>query len=212
MDYSHYSILLLILSLGLLVAEVFLPSGGVLAVGVTLCLAGSIYCAYQAWWETRPSFWWGYVSCVLVLLPGVLIAAFLIFPRTNYGRHVLLEAPVPGEVNPFAREQEELRRLVGHRGKTVTMHSPGGMIEVAGRRYHSETRGMLLDAGQDIEVTALRGNRLLIRLADAPPAELLPDADPAPERLADQTVTDESPPTLRPVEPFDPFLDDQSAV
>ena len=207
MDYSHFAIVLLLLSLALLAAEVFIPSGGFIAVLMLVSLAGSVFCAFRAWWDTSPALWWGYVASLLVLLPGVLIAAFTIFPRTPYGRRVLLDAPAPDEIAPYAREQAELQLLIGRRGRTVTPHSPGGMVSVDGRRLHSETRGMMLDPGEEIEVVALKGNRLVIRLADSPPplaAALEPPAmtDPEPPARPAETASDS------PADPFDPFLDE----
>ena len=203
MDYSHFSILLLMLSLALLTAEVFVPSGGFIAVLMLLSLAGSVFCAFQAWWESNPTIWWSYVASVVLLLPAVLIGAFTVFPRTPYGRRVLLDAPAPEEIEGYSKEQAELQQLVGQRGKTVTMHSPGGMISVGGRRYHAETRGMMLDPGELVEVVSVKGNRLVIRLADTPPDvresvsenEAQPDAstsEPAGEPSSEVT--------------FDPFL------
>jgi membrane-bound serine protease (ClpP class) len=168
MDYSHASVLLLLMSLALLATEVFVPSGGFITVLMLLTLGTSIFCAFHAWWETSPGLWWTYLGSVVVLLPAVLIAAFTIFPKTPYGRRVLLDAPAPEEINAFAKEQLELQALIGTRGKTMTPHSPGGMVSINDHRYHSETRGMMLDANEPVEVIAVRGNRLVIRLADRP--------------------------------------------
>jgi membrane-bound ClpP family serine protease len=207
MDYSHVAILLLLLSLALLTAEVFVPSGGFISVLMLLSLAGSVFCAFRAWWDASPTLWWSYVASVLVLIPAVLIAAFTIFPRTAYGKRILLDAPDPGEITAFAREQAELQTLIGRRGKTVTLHNPGGIMTVDGRRYHSETRGMMLDPGEEVEVVAVKGNGLVIRLADTPP----PPSDPL-DVLAGtagpiEEPPAEGPPEGRPAPPVvDPFL------
>jgi membrane-bound ClpP family serine protease len=204
MEYSHFSILLLLLSLALLVSEVFVPSGGFIAVLMLISLVGSIFCAFRAWWDTSPTIWWTYIASVLVLLPAVLIGAFTIFPRTAYGRRVLLDAPAPEEITPFAKEQAELQKLVGRRGKTVTPHNPGGMVSVDGRRYHSESRGLMLDPGEEVEIIAVKGNHLVVRLADgpAPPSDPIEplatnDPDAAPERGNVERAA-----------PVDPFLDE----
>lgn len=205
MEYSHFSILLLLLSLALLAAEVFVPSGGFIAVLMLLSLAGSVFCAFRAWWESNPALWWGYVTSVVILLPAVLIGAFTIFPRTPYGRRILLEAPDPEEITPYAREQSELQQLVGRQGTTVTAHRPSGLVTVEGRRYHSETRGVMLDPGEAVEIVAVKGNRLVIRLAAGPPK-----AEPVPEPPAKVVEGSEKPPAApehpTPAEPFDPFL------
>jgi membrane-bound ClpP family serine protease len=208
MEYSHYAILLLMLSLALLTAEVFVPSGGFISVLMLLSLAGSVVCAFRAWWDSSPTLWWSYVGSVLLLIPAVLTAAFVIFPRTAYGKRVLLDAPDPEEFTPFAREQAELQKLIGQRGRTVTLHNPGGIVTVEGRRYHSETRGMMLDPGEEVEIVALKGNRLVIRLADGPP----PPSDPLDPLARDDVLADapaEHPPENRAAPPVvDPFLDE----
>lgn len=209
MEYSHASVLLLLVSLALLATEVFVPSGGLIAVLMLLALGGSVFCAFNAWWETNPAYWWSYLASVLVLLPAVLIGAFTIFPRTPYGRRVLLDAPAPEEITAFAKEQVEFQALVGQRGQTVTPHSPGGMVSIKDRRYHSETRGMMLDAGEPVEVVAVRGNRLVIRLADRPVKEepTTAEADNAAEDRVESTATDVGPPASA-AEPIDPFADE----
>ena len=206
MDYSHFSILLLLLSLALLAAEVFVPSGGFIAVLMLLSLAGSVFCAFRAWWETSPGLWWTYIASVLVLLPAVLIGAFTVFPRTPFGRRILLEAPEPDEIAPYAREQSELHQLVGKYAETLTPHRPSGMVVVDGARYHSETRGMTLDAGETIEIIAVRGNRLVVRLASLPihvAAEPPRRSDESPSR-ASEPAKNADQKSLAP--PFDPFL------
>ncbi|QDT39134.1 NfeD family protein [Stratiformator vulcanicus] len=199
MDYSHFSILLLLLSLALLVTEVFIPSGGVLGVLTVVALLGSIYCAYEAWWGTSPTAWWIYVASVVFLIPSVLVGAFAAFPHTPFGKRVLLEAPTPEEIQPYAKEREELAGLVGKRGESLTPHAPGGMVIVNGRRYHSETRGLMLDPKQEIEVVSVSGNRLVVRLADspAPPSQEIEDetpeiADGSPEDTQDEIGDDAS--------------------
>jgi membrane-bound ClpP family serine protease len=204
MEYSHFSILLLLLSLALLVSEVFVPSGGFIAVLMLISLVGSIFCAFRAWWETSPTIWWTYIASVLVLLPAVLIGAFTIFPRTAYGRRVLLDAPAPEEITPFAKEQAELQKLVGRHGRTVTPHNPGGMVSVDGRRYHSESRGLMLDPGEEVEIIAVKGNHVVVRLADGP----APPSDPIEPLAAEDSDAAPEPSAVEHPKPVDPFLDE----
>lgn len=204
MDYSYLCILLLLVSLALLVLEVFIPSGGFVSLLMLAALGGSVVCAYNAWWETSRGIWWGYLAAILVLLPSVLIGAFAIFPRTRYGRRILLEAPKSEEITPYAKEQSELNNLIGKTAVAVTPHRPSGLIDVEGKRYHSETRGMMLETNDLVEIVAVRGNRLLVRLSDGPA-----DATSSTSE-ADQPEPRASEPTPKPRrdQPFDPFLDE----
>lgn len=206
MEYSHFCILLLLLSLALLVAEVFVPSGGFIAVLMLLSLAGSVFCGFRAWWETNPGLWWTYVASLVVLLPSVLIGAFTIFPRTPFGRRILLEAPEPDEIAPYAREQVELQQLVGKQGKTVTAHRPSGMLLVDGVRYHSETRGLMLDGGELVDIVAVRGNRLVVRLASGPLPEPEASSELTTETLEKRSEKLPEPDKKADSLPLDPFL------
>jgi len=172
MEASHLALLLMLLGLALLVAEVFIPSGGIILTAAVLSLGASIWYAWKAWGESQPAAWWTYLAVLIALLPTVVIGAFYVFPRTSLGRRILLEAPSLEEVTPFADEQEGLARLLGQTGTTVTLLSPGGMVSVDGERLHCESEGMMIDRQQPVEVVGLRANRLVVRL--------LPREEPTP--------------------------------
>jgi membrane-bound ClpP family serine protease len=163
MEFSHYAIILLALGMGLLIAEVFIPSGGLILGAALISIAASIWFAWSAWWESNPTAWWVYVAALLVLLPSSLGGAFYVFPRTALGRRFLLEGPELDEVTPYVEHTDRLSRLVGRGGSAVTDLSPGGLVMVEGERLHAESEGVLIDAGEQIEVIALRGNRVLVR-------------------------------------------------
>lgn len=173
MDYAGVAaLLLLVLGLALLIAEVFIPSGGVIMITAITCLAGSVWFAWSAWWESYRAFWWAYLAALFVLVPSALTGAFYVFPRTAWGRRVLLEGPSLSEVTGYLREEEELTGLIGKRGKTMTMLNPGGLVLVEGKRYHAESQGMLLDPGEEVEVIARKANRIVVRVPRTPaPAE-----------------------------------------
>ncbi|QDT17721.1 NfeD family protein [Alienimonas californiensis] len=180
MDPGHYALLLLAVGLAVLVVEVFVPSGGLLAALSMCCLAGSLFCAVWEWWGENMLAFWAYIGCTAVLIPATLGGSFYMLPRTEFGRRLLQEAPTPEETASFTEERAALAAAVGRRGKTLTLHNPGGLVEVDGARFHAEARGPMLDAGEPIEVVGTRGNRLLVRYAkdDVPP--ILQEIDDAP--------------------------------
>lgn len=198
MDYHHLAVLLLIISLGLLFAEIFLPSGGMISVVALVCLAGSIWCAWKQWWESDPRIFWWYLGAVVVLLPIAVAAMLYVFPRTAVGRRILLEGPSLDEVTPYADEAQQLRRLIGITGKTLTLMSPGGLVEIEGQRMHGEAEGMMLDPGTPIEVVSIKGTRLVVRPARQRVAdeEIAPGEDAArdAEPFATEADASENPP------------------
>lgn len=181
MEASQIAILLLVLGLALLAAEIFIPSGGMITIMAVLCLGGSMWYAWNAWWVSSRTIWWIYVVALIVLLPTTVGVAVNILPRTAIGRKFLLEPPTLEEVTPYAAEQKRLEAMLGHFGKTATLMNPGGIVLIDGERVHCETEGMLLERGETVQVVAVKGNRLVVRFASQ--EELLADR----ERRSDDT-------------------------
>jgi membrane-bound ClpP family serine protease len=167
MEPSLFAILLLILGLALLVAEIFLPSGGMISVAAVICFAGSVGCAWNAWWVSSPASWWAYIASAILLVPAVIGGALYALPRTSIGKRILLAAPDLEEVTPFVQEQDELSKLIGRNAKTLTMLGPGGMLLIDGERMHCESLGMLVDPDTQVEIIAIKGNRLVVRPYEA---------------------------------------------
>jgi membrane-bound serine protease (ClpP class) len=182
MDHATIAILMLFAGLALIIAEFFIPSGGMIAILAAICLSISVWAAYEAWWETARSIWWSYLVTVAILIPASIGGALFLIQKTSLGRHVLLRAPSLEEVTPYAEEEHHLREMIGKRGQTVALLNPGGMVEVDGERFHCECPGMLIEAHEDVEVFAIKGNRLVVR----------PMSDSDDGLLASQSQRDES--------------------
>lgn len=175
MDYSHIALLMAAVGIAVLIAEIFIPSGGVLSVIMLVCLGVSIYCAAKAWWGTNPTLWWTYLLTLLVLIPVTIGTAFTVLPHTSLGKTVLLEAPEPDEVVPLS-EEARLQQWVGQHGTAVTPLTPGGLVLVSGERVHAVSEGMIVERDQEVEIVAVRGLRLVVR--PAPPRAAQDDLFP----------------------------------
>lgn len=163
-SYAVFAILLLVAGLVVLVAEVFIPSGGLLFCITVAVLASSVYCAYAAWGKTDSRIFFAFCGLLLMMIPTALVSAFSLLPRTRFGKKILLEAPDLESVTPYAKETAKLEQLVGREGVTQTLLNPGGMVLVNGERYHAFTEGLLLEPQTPVEIVAVRGMRLLVRL------------------------------------------------
>ncbi len=163
-----FAILLLIAGIGILTAEVFVPSGGLLGLITFFTLVVSIVFAYRAWGTSHPNIFWAFCGVLLGLVPLAIGMAFYILPGTALGKRVLLEAPESEELTPFAKQGLHLQELVGQFGRTVSPLTPGGLIMVNGERLHAISEGLIVESGKSIEVIEVRGNRLLVRPGEPP--------------------------------------------
>lgn len=165
MSYELLAILLLVLGCGLIVAEVFIPSGGMILVMCILSFVASAWCAYKAWWGTSPGLMSTYVIATLILIPGVVIGVFRVLSNTRVGDRILLSAPELQDVTPYQAEEARLSQYIGKTGTTLTLLTPGGLVNVGGERLHAFSEGIMIPAGAVVEVLTVRGTRVLVRPA-----------------------------------------------
>ena len=151
---------LLFLGLGLLVAEVFFPSLGTLAVLSALSIVSSVFFAFR---EGTDAGWW-FLGISVLLVPATLFLAYRIFPRTPFGRRMIVSGP------SFAAEERSAADpkafgLEGKDGVVLTALRPAGIAMIEGRRVDVVTRGEFLDAGERVRVLEFSGNRVVVAAA-----------------------------------------------
>ena len=152
--------ILLLLSLGVLCLELFIPSGGVQSIISGLMLLGSIILSFV---NGGPIVGTVFTVVTITLLPVILILLVRWWPKTSIGKRVLIKPPPAEELVP--EEVQALRELIGQRGKAVTPMLPSGAIRLEGRTIDAVSEGMSIDAGTVVEVVAAKGNHLVVRPA-----------------------------------------------
>jgi membrane-bound ClpP family serine protease len=157
-----WAIVILIIGLALLVAEVFIPSGGVLGILSTTALVGAVILAFSQGARLGTVF----LIVVVVALPTTFTVAMHFWPRTPMGRAMSLERPNQQDVgrNPAA---DWLRELVGQVGRTVTPLRPSGITDFDGRRVDTIAETFLIEPDTRVRVVAVQGNRVVVRQVEA---------------------------------------------
>lgn len=197
MDLEVLVILLFFAGIALIFLELFVPSGGAIALLCVGCFAASGYCAYRAWYGSHPLYWWVYLGSVAVLIPATIIGAFQLITRTALGNRILLSAPEEEEITPYQREQEHLSSLIGQRGTTLNLMTPGGLVKVKGERLHAISDGLMIQPNTEVEIVAVRGTRVVVQpvpaITDNPPRRsVFDDTPPLPSEEIDPWMTDEN--------------------
>lgn len=180
MDYSSIAIWMAVLTLLLIVAEVFVPSGGLITIFAVITTIVSIWAGWKAWYYTSPTLWWIYLVCFISTIPAVMVGNVLILERTSWGRRLMPEPKPADQTRPFTKEREKLQQLVGSFGKTATLHTPGGITLIDGRRYHSESESFLIEPETEVKVVGIQGTRIVIRAATQAELQALHGADNKP--------------------------------
>ena len=165
MDAQFWALAFAVLGFCLIIAEFFVPSGGMIALSCAGSFVASVVCAHSAWYQDSPRLFWGFSLGLGVLIPSFLVFFLRTLERTSLGNNLLLPKTNPHDVTPFQAEAALLDRLIGRFGTTVTPMNPGGMVRVENERLHAVCEGFMLGQGDPIEVTGVRGNRVVVKLA-----------------------------------------------
>ena len=145
----------------LLVAEIFLPSGGLLTVGALACVAGGITLSFQQ----SVALGWVGVGVAVVLIPTVLVIAYRIFPRTRFGQSVTL-TPSQRSVGDAVPDTAQLKELLGEIGKVKTPLRPVGICDFSGQRLECVAESGYVETGNDVEVIRVQGTQLTVRVKE----------------------------------------------
>jgi membrane-bound serine protease (ClpP class) len=194
MSPSLWIAALVAFGLGMILLEVFVPSGGVLGLLAVAALGAGVVTAF---YELGALAGLGVLAGVFVAVPIVLVLAFRWFPLTPLGRRVLPPAPEPDEVIPDASERLRLRGLVGRFGMTTSELLPWGHVEIDGRRCEAVSDGGPISQGTSVQVVAVQGRAIVVRSGGlartekAPPIEPLPENPPPPTEPRLSTVLEE---------------------
>lgn len=162
MDPWAWAVLLLLLGLGLVVLEVFIPSSGILGFLAFCSLAGAVIMGFT----TGPATGLAVLGIVILGLPVIVVVALHYWPYTPIGRKILLRTPDSDEVLPDSPKRQQLRLLVGRVGRAKTKMLPSGVIAVGGRTVDAVSDGTAIEPGQKVRVIEVHGHRVLVRSID----------------------------------------------
>ena len=159
LDPLSWAVLLMLIGCGLVVMEVFIPSGGILGFLSGICIIGSIVMAFRRDSTTGI----GFIVITLVAVPAAVGLAFKYWPYTPMGKAFLGELPDEDDVKP----SDPRRELVGRVGTAKSKMLPSGSVSIDGRLVDAVSQGPAIDMGQAVVVVEVRGNRVVVRPADA---------------------------------------------
>jgi membrane-bound serine protease (ClpP class) len=145
----------------LIVAEVFVPSGGLISICALGCLAGGIAIFFH---HSLIAGWIG-VGIAAIMIPAVLIFAYKIFPKTRFGKSVTLTPPErkQGDAIP---DTDKLKDLLGAEGVVLTTLRPVGMCDFSGNRVECVAESGYVDKDKKVKVINVESTQLTVRIIE----------------------------------------------
>lgn len=163
--------------LAALLLEIFvLPGFGVFGLGGGLMIIAALVLASQTFVIPRTEVQLDQLQTSLLVVAaagiGIMMAVGMLrryLPKAPGLSRLMLEPPQGRELDEIARREvvADFQHLVGHRGTAATLLTPAGKARFGDELIDVISDGELIDAGREIEVTSVRGNRILVRPVEA---------------------------------------------
>lgn len=151
MNALQWAIALQILSVALLMAEIFLPSGGILALATAGALVGSLVVGFSS----SPLEGWILLGLDLAVFPFLIWWGFKKVETSSMG--------LPDRLANGGGGEESLQTMVGRTGTTETDLRPVGRVRFGDLVHDGQSRSGFIEAGVEVEVVAADGNRLVVK-------------------------------------------------
>lgn len=162
MSLAIWAAILIIAALLLLLAELFLPSGGILGALASVCLVAGLVCLFMI------NYTLGLLGIVLTLagLPILIAVGIKIFPKTPVGRKIMLQERQQADTITYDRHVSRSgSELIDQQGVAETDLRPVGTVRLneSGRRIECFAEGGVIDAGAPVKVTRIQGMEVKVR-------------------------------------------------
>jgi len=143
-----------------IILEFFIPAFGLVGLAGVGTLIVSVVIAFRTLGSTVGSI---FLILMIILVPAMVIIFFKIFPRTPFGRRLILQDPLNSK-DGFSVSSEGVDALQsGGVGRSLTDLRPSGMALFMGKRYSVVSQGDFIDKNTDLIVTSREGNKIVVK-------------------------------------------------
>jgi membrane-bound serine protease (ClpP class) len=165
-QYLTLAYVLIFAGLLLLVAELFIPSGGALLAASLGALAIGVAMTFI--YSDDPTI--GVITLVSILILVPLLGRLLLqyWPKTRVGRRFFLHGPDEDATIASMPVNIELEQLRGHFGRAVSALRPAGVAEFDGKRVDVLTEGFMVEPGQWVRCIDVKAGKVFVRPVDKP--------------------------------------------
>ncbi len=143
-----------------IVAEFFVPAGGLVGIVGIGSIVGAIVIIFTNFGKLL-----GYIFLLfgVIATPILVLLYFKVFPRSFLGRRLILAKKQKKEEGFVAHSVGNYQTLKGKEGESLTPLRPVGTALIEGKRYSVVTGGEFIERGESIVVHSIEGSRIVVR-------------------------------------------------
>lgn len=154
-------VILQLIGIIVVIAEIIIPSGGILAILATAVFGYTLYIVFT---QISISIGIAFVIADLILIP------ILVY----FGIKFLAKSPVTlktklSKENGVTSQSSEQNKYLGNKGRALTDLRPSGVALFNDERLDVVTRGEYLEKQTEVIVIAVRGNQIIVKQLEEQP-------------------------------------------
>lgn len=164
-DLVLWAVILIGMAAALFIAEMFVPSGGILGACSLLCLIGGVVMLF--WIDDTIGLIGAVVS--LIAIPFAFLGALWAWPSTPIGRALTLGGAEDQEESPYDGQDRPMNHThrgeipVGTVGKALTELRPVGTCLLNGKRQECLSESGVIEPGVQVKVVSSDGMQVKVR-------------------------------------------------
>lgn len=150
-----FPLLLQLLGIIIILVEFIIPSMGLLTISAIAVFGYSLYLVYQA-----TSF---KISLIVACFDMALIPVLIWIGVKIIARSPLALRNAVSDKRRDISAESDAKNLVGKEGKTLTKLVPAGKALINGKRFDVVSTGDYIEQNEEIIVTTVQGNRIVVK-------------------------------------------------
>lgn len=148
-------LILQIVGVIVIIAEIIIPSGGLLSI-IAIGLLG--YSLYSVFTEVSFSAGLMFLGADIVMIPILVVVGLKVLANSP----VTLRKSLKSE-NGVTSQSEDLEKISGMEGTTITPLRPSGAAIITGKRMDVVSRGEFIEKDTPVIVIKVTGNQIIVK-------------------------------------------------
>ena len=150
-----FPIILQLAGVGVIIAEIFLPSGGVLSILAAGVFGYSLFLVFTGVSTTA--------GAIFLVIDVVMVPILVLFGVKALARSpASLKKELSREGGYFS-QSPGMEKYLGVKGEALTDLRPAGMARLDGQRTDVVTRGEYVEKGTQVVVIKVTGNQIIVK-------------------------------------------------
>ena len=155
------AIILYCAAIGLALVDLYVPSAGMLVILSFVAAVGSVLFGFRASTTSGMTM----LTLVAASVPVLAIIAMRVWPQTPVARRIVLPPP-PETPTPVSNESDSLQEWIGCVVESEYPLMPSGQLTIGRKPFNAMAEAGYIDAGQRVEIVAVRQRNLIVRPTD----------------------------------------------